>query len=345
MNMPIGTFAPNLARKLEAGIESGLLINIHAVAVGHRGRTILERYASGPDENWGTPLGIVQHSADTLHDLRSVTKSILSLLYGIALDRGLVPPPEAPLLAQFQDYPDLAADPARAGLRIHHALSMTMGLEWDEHSRPYTDPLNSEIAMEAALDRYRFILDRPVVDEPGKRWVYSGGAVALIGALIARGTGQSLDAFAREVLFTPLGIAQFGWSRGRDGVLSAASGLRLTAPDLLKIGTMLLDGGTWQGKRIVSTAWLDQSFKPQIPTGDGWHYGYFWFLGEADHPGSAKPPRRWMGGLGNGGQRLWLQPDSGIAAVHFSGAYNTPDSWVTPMRVWREIVLANFSES
>jgi CubicO group peptidase (beta-lactamase class C family) len=344
MNTPTSQtsgFAPDLTRKLAAGVESGLLRNLHAVLVGHRGRIALEHYDTGPDENWGAPIGTVRFAPDTLHDLRSVTKSIVGLLYGIALDRGLVPPPEAPLLAQFPDYPDLAADPARAGIRVAHALTMTLGMEWDEFTRPYTDPLNSEIAMEQAPDRLRFILERPIVGAPGARWIYSGGAVALIGALIARGTGLKLEDFAREALFTPLGIANFTWSAGRDGIASAASGLRLTAPDLLKIGTMLLDGGAWQGRRVVSADWLEQSWRPAVETGDGLHYGRLWFLGEAPMSGM-KAPRRWIAGFGNGGQRLWLQPDAGIAAVTFSGAYNQPDSWVTPFRIWREIVLANF---
>jgi CubicO group peptidase (beta-lactamase class C family) len=336
MRMP---FAPDLERKLAAGIESGLLRHLHAVLVGQRGRIVLERYDRGPDEAWGAPLGEVAFGSDTLHDLRSVTKSVVGLLYGIALDRGLVLPPEAPLFAQFPDYPDLAADPARAGIRVEHALSMTLGLEWDEETRPYTDPANSEIAMENAPDRYRFILERPITGAPGAGWTYSGGAVALIGALIARGTGKSIEDFAREALFAPLGITEFTWSAGRDGIASAASGLRLTARDLLKIGTLLLDGGLWAGNRVVTTAWIEQSFKPRIDIGDGLHYGRLWFLGEAPIQGK---PQRWIGGFGNGGQRLWLQPETGVAAVIFSGNYNVPDSWVTPVRVWREIVLANF---
>src|SRR5687768_5929643 len=107
-------FAPDLERKLAAGIESGLLHHLHAVLVGHQGRIVLEHYVRGLDEAWGAPLGEVAFSPDTLHDLRSVTKSIVGLLYGIALDRGRVPPPEAPLFAQFPDHADLAADPARA---------------------------------------------------------------------------------------------------------------------------------------------------------------------------------------------------------------------------------------
>ena len=332
-------FAPDLGRKLAAGIESGLLRDLHAVLVGRAARLVLERYDEGPDENWGRPLGRVSFGPRTLHDLRSMTKSIVGLLYGIALDRGLVSAPDAPLLAQFPEYPDLGTDPQRARLKVEHALTMTLGMEWDE-SRPYTDPENSEIAMEAAPDRYRFILERPFVAKPGERWIYSGGAVALVGALIERGTGKSLPDFAREALFTPLGITACEWSAGPDGVASAASGLRLTGRDLMRIGWLALRGGEWDGRRIVSRSWLEESFRPAVSTGDGLDYGRLWFIGTAPTP-ALPGERRWVAGFGNGGQRLWLMPDADLAVVTFSGNYNARDSWVTPTRVWREIVLAN----
>ena len=121
-------------------------------------------------------MGKVAFQADTLHDLRSVSKTIVGLLYGIALADGKVPPPDAPLLASFPEYADLAADPARNRWTIHHVLTMTMGTDWDELGVPYSDPTNSEIAMDTAPDRYRFVLGAPVVMEPGKRWIYNGGA-------------------------------------------------------------------------------------------------------------------------------------------------------------------------
>ncbi len=166
---------------------------------------VLERYYTAPDESWGRPLGVVSFGPETLHDLRSVTKSVVGLLYGIALDQDLAPPPGAPLLAQFPRYPDLMAVPQRTGLPIRHALTMTMGMSWDE-DRPYTDPANSEIAMERAPDRIRHVLEQPIVHPPGKRWTYSGGAVALIGDIIASGARQTLPAFAAHALFAPLGI-------------------------------------------------------------------------------------------------------------------------------------------
>ncbi|PRH88573.1 serine hydrolase [Labrys okinawensis] len=329
-----------MSGKLAAGIASGLLRDLHAVLASHAGGIVLEHYQAGLDESWGRPLGEVAFGPETLHDLRSVTKSVVGLLYGVALDRKLVPPPDAPLLPHFPEYPDLLAAPDRQKLRIEHALTMTLGLEWDEE-RPYTDPLNSEIAMERALDRYRFVLDRPVVAEPGTRWIYSGGSVALIGELIRRGTGKTLPEFAREALFDPLGIGSFEWACGSDGVASAASGLRLRAADLLRIGELLLAKGLWNGSRVVSQDWVEASFKPVIPTGDGLAYGRLWFIGAATTtalPGGEHP---WIAGFGNGGQRLWLMPDAGIAAVIYSGKYNAADAWVTPTRIWREIILAN----
>ncbi|SHK06743.1 CubicO group peptidase, beta-lactamase class C family [Roseomonas rosea] len=332
-------FAPDLEEKLAAGLRSGLLPGLHALLVARHGQVVLAHYGQGPDESWGRPLGEVRSGPEVPHDLRSVTKSVVGLLYGIALARGAVPPPEAPLLAQFPEYPDLAADPARQALRVSDALDMTMGLAWDE-SRPYTDPANSEIAMENAADRYRYVLEQPVEHPRGTRWTYSGGAVALLGALIARGTGQSLPDFAQAALFEPLGFESGGWAAGRDGVPSAASGLRLTAPALLRIGEMVLAGGAWEGRRVVPEAWLAAMTRPAVPTGDGLHYSRLWYLGGGYVPGLGGP-RPWLGAFGNGGQRLYLMPAAGLAMACFCGLYNRPEQAATPLRIWREIVLAN----
>jgi CubicO group peptidase (beta-lactamase class C family) len=332
-------FAGDLAEKLDAGVRSGLLRGLHSVVVVRSGRPVLERYFEGEDDAWGRALGHVSFGPDTLHDLRSVTKSVVSLLYGIALDRGLVPAPDAPLLAQFPEYPDLAADPRRTPIKVMHALTMTMGLEWNEQV-PYTDPANSEILMEVAKDRYRFILEQPVVAAPGTRWTYSGGCPALLGRLITKGTGKTLAEFARETLFADLRISTFEWARGDDGVESAASGLRLKPRDLARIGELVLANGKAGDRQAVPRAWLDASFGPAIPAEDGLEYGRMWFLGKDATP-ATKGPQRWIAGFGNGGQRLWIMPAVELTAVITAGNYNTPGQWIAPMRVWREIVLAN----
>ncbi len=337
-------FAADLGDRCDAALSSGLLSGVHAVLVARAGCLVLERYVPGPDWAWGQPLGAIAFGPDTLHDLRSVTKSVVGLLYGIALDRKLVPPPEAPLMAQFPEYPDLAGDPKRARLTIGNALTMTLGLAWDE-DRPYTDPANSEIAMELAPDRNRFALEQPIAAEPGTRWIYSGGDVALIGALIARGTGMKLEEFARQALFEPLGIAGFDWTRGHDGIAVAASGLRLRPRDLLRIGALVLARGKRGNRQIVSEAWLDAAFKPAIKTSfDGVEYGRLWYSGETQVPALAGP-RRWLAGFGNGGQRLFVLPDADLAVVVMTGNYDKPDSWMAPLRIWREIVLANLKSA
>lgn len=337
-------FSPALGRKLHAGFESGLLPGLHAVAMSRKGDLAFEEYFAGHDEAILRDLGHVDFAPETLHDVRSITKSIVGILYGIALDRGLVPALEAPLVDSFPEYPDLAADPERRKRTIRHALTMTLGLEWDE-SKPYTSVENSEIAMECAPDRYRFVLERPIVGPPGESWIYCGGAVALIGAIIERGTGMALPAFAAEALFAPLGITTSEWFKGEDGVYSAAAGLRLGTRDLLRIGAMLLDGGRFNGTQIVSEAWLAAAFQPRvgIPNGPE-HYGYLWFIGEVEVP-TLGGPRRTIGGYGNGGQRLLLLPDAALACVILCGNYNAPDSWVTPSRVAREIILANLERA
>ena len=193
-------FTSELEALLDKAITEKRVWNLHGVVIVRHEAVVLERYFAGEDDARGHPLGKVTFHDDTLHDLRSVSKSIVGLLYGIALAGGKVPSPEAPLLASFPEYPDLAADPARSRWTIYHVLTMTMGTDWDELGVPYSDPANSEIAMDMAPDRYRFVLGGPIVMEPGKRWVYCGGATALLAQIIERGTNKTLHAFARDLV-------------------------------------------------------------------------------------------------------------------------------------------------
>ncbi|MFN0192377.1 MAG: serine hydrolase domain-containing protein [Aestuariivirga sp.] len=327
-----------LPAKLRAAVKSGLIPGLHACLIVRNGAIAAEAYFEGEDANWGRPIGMVKHGPGTLHDLRSVTKSIVSLLYGIALGRGLVPPPEAPLMAEFPHFADLAKDVGRQQWTIAHALTMSLGTEWNEEV-PYTDPANSEIQMEHAADRSRFVLDRPLREAPGTRWVYNGGTSALIAEIIERGTGKSLLDFAHEALFVPLGIVRVEWNAGRDGKHSAASGLRLSARDLSRIGQMLLERGRAGGLQIVSGAWIDQSTAPRIETGEGLSYGYQWWLGAAAPGLRRSAEQRWFAGFRNGGQRLFVMPAAKLAMVTYFGNYDRMDSWKFPIRLWWEIVL------
>lgn len=306
-----------LARAQQDGKVSGL----HALLVSRANKLVFEHYGRGEDEAWGRPLGTVVFAPGVLHDLRSVSKSVVGLLYGIALAAGKAPPPEAKLYDQFPEYSDLAKQAGRDRLTIHHVLSMTLGLEWDELTIAYGDPRNSENAMEAAPDRFRFILERPVVAEPGVKWIYCGGATALLARIIAKGTGEELLAYARHVLFDPLGLGPAEWTRASDGEPHAASGLRLLPPDMLKIGQLVLAGGTWNDRQIVPADWIKRVTTPMVATGGGLSYGYQWYMGEVS-AGTPPQPHRWMGGIGWGGQRLFVLPSLDLVVAINCGNYH-----------------------
>jgi CubicO group peptidase (beta-lactamase class C family) len=301
-----------IAERVDRVMSEGAAPELHGLVVVEDGRVVLERYGAGEDHLLNEPLGHVVFDAGTLHDVRSVTKSVVALLYGIALGDGAVPEPGEKLMAQFPEYPDLVADPERAGLTVEHALTMSLGLEWDE-SVPYTSTANSELAMEVAPDRYRYVLERPVVEEPGARWHYSGGATALLGGLIARGTGRPLSDYARQRLFEPLGITEFAWTKGDDGVEMAAAGLRLTPRAMADLGSLVLNGG----RGITPAGWIEEMTRPRLPAWDGASYGYQWYSGDKPH--------RWVGAFGNGGQRIHVAPERRLVVAVTAGEYNADD--------------------
>ena len=330
-------FAPETGDLLDRAHAAGALPNLHAVLVVRHGKLVLERYFTGPDEHWGQDLGTVTFGPTVLHDLRSVSKSVVGLLYGIALAEGKVPPLDTPLVEAFP-YPDLAADPERRRITVAHALTMTLGLAWDE-SLPYSDPRNSEIAMEMAKDRYRFVLEQPIVAPPGSTWTYSGGSTALLAHLIARGSGRPLHDYAREKLFQPLGIGTSEWTPGTNGEAAAASGLRLTPRDLARIGQLVLDGGRRGENQIVPADWLEASFTHHAASENGLFYGYQWWLGVSHHNGEP-----WMAAFGNGGQRLVVMPHLGLAVVVTAGAYNDPEAWKLSVHILTEVIFPSLRE-
>jgi CubicO group peptidase (beta-lactamase class C family) len=319
-------------------LAEGRAPDLHAVVAIRHGEVILEHYGVGEDFSWGESHGVVTFGPETLHDVRSITKSVVGLLYGIALADGLVPEPNEPLLPHFPEYHDLVADPGRAGITVEHALTMTLGLEWNEDV-PYDTIDNSEIAMEHAPDRTRYVLERPIAEPPGTLWRYCGGATALLGALIARGSGRPLEDFARERLFDPLGCKAFEWMRGTDGVVSAASGLRLAPRDLARIGQLVLAGGSRDDREIVPASWLDRVLQRRVAIEEGFDYGYQWYVSDLTPREGASHP--WVGGLGNGGQRLDVLPDLDLVVAIAAGAYDAEDSHVMPTFVLENVILAN----
>jgi CubicO group peptidase (beta-lactamase class C family) len=308
--------------RLHGQIASGEIPNVHSVIAVQRGRRVVEWYFAGEDEIRGHPVARVRFEPDTLHDIRSATKSVVSILFGIAVQEGAIPSLDRPALDYFPEYADLQT-PDRRRILLRHLLSMTSGMQWDESTYPYTDARNSETAMDLADDRLRFVLSRPIEAPPGARWRYSGGDVALIGAVIERATGMSLTEYAQSRLFQPLGIERFEWLQDDRGMYIAASGLRLTPRDMAAIGEMMLENGRHGGRQILAPEWVAASTAAQaiVDTGPGCGtaYGYFWWIGPACAADVA-----WSAAIGNGGQRIFIVPERQLVIVITAGLYNQP---------------------
>jgi CubicO group peptidase (beta-lactamase class C family) len=339
--MPAIAASSDAVERLTGLERAGKLPGLHAFLVSQGGKLVVEHYGQGEDQAWDRQLGHVIFAPDVPHDLRSVSKSVVALAYGIALAAGKVPPPDAKLYAQFPEFADLAAQPGRDKITIHHALSMTLGFEWDELTIPYGDLRNSESAMEVAPDRYRFILERPIAGEPGVKWIYCGGATALLGRLIAKGTGELLPAYCRHVLFDPMGFGPSDWSIGRDGEPRAASGARLLPRDLVKIGQLMLAGGNWNGRSIVSSDWARRVTTPVVPIRVGRDYGYHWYTGDF----AGAQPLHWFGGVGWGGQYLHVIPARDLVVVIHCGNYGRSGEEQTAvmLALMKEVVLPSFA--
>jgi CubicO group peptidase (beta-lactamase class C family) len=316
-------------------VRHGRLRNLHGVVVVRQGRLVFEQYFTGPDEHWGSPVGDVTFGPETLHDVRSITKSIVSLLYGIAQGQGTVGSVDRPVLDAFPEFADLRTDPARMRILVKHALTMTMGTEWNE-DLPYSDRRNGERQMEAAADRYRFVLDRPLVAAPGERWNYNGGATAVIAKLVSRGTGRPLLDFAQEHLFTPLGISDVDWITDLKDEPKAASGLRLRPRDLAKIGQLVLQRGRWGEQEVIPDRWLQEATTAQAQPDQFRRYGYQWWLGGSPF-GDVQTP--WVAGFGLGGQRLYIVPELELVVVVTAGNYDKPGQGRLPLAILDQFVL------
>lgn len=315
--------------------------NIHSVLVARDGKLVFERYFRGSDEIpgriYGRRVEDVTFDADTLHDMKSVSKSVASLAVGIAIDRGLVGSINEPIFSFFPELSDLRS-PEKDRIQLVHALTMSMGLRWEEATPATGDENNDEARMNRARDACRYVLGLGATAPAGQEFFYNTGALALMSAIIRKATGRPLDEFARETLFEPLGIAAVEWER-RKGDTDAGGGLRLRPRDMAKIGQLVLAGGRWNDRQIVSKAWIETSTAPKIEATSGMSYGYLWWLGRTRVEGREV---RWIGALGRGGQSIRIVPELNLVVVVTAGYYQdySPQAFQVQYGVFREVLRA-----
>jgi CubicO group peptidase (beta-lactamase class C family) len=310
--------------------------NVHSVLVARYGQLVFERYFSGFDSHWGTPGELINFGPETRHDVRSITKSVTSLLLGIVIGKGEITGADARVLSFFPEYADLRT-PEKEQITLRDLLTMSAGLKWDENM-PYSNPQNSEIQMDYAPDPYRYVLEQPSDTPPGSVYNYSGGSAALISKILQKATGEREDALAQHLLFDPLGIRDVDWVRYKNGDPIAASGLSMRPRDLAKLGQLVLDHGSWKGRQVVPAEWIEASTTPQINGSGLYFYGYQWWLGRSFVHGREVD---WSAGVGYGGQRLFIVPTMDLVVVVTAGLYSSDMQVWVPLRILNRYVLAS----
>ncbi|TDL81198.1 class C beta-lactamase-related serine hydrolase [Palleronia sediminis] len=263
--------------------RAGGLDQLHALVIRRNGATLFERAYAGP-------------GLDAPANVKSVSKTLLALLTGIAIDRGALPGTEARVLPLLGRSP---AGDARDAITVGDLLSMRAGLA-STSGADYG-------AWVASADWVEHALTRELVAEPGGRYIYSTGGWHVLGAVLAKATGRDLLDLARDWLGRPLGIAIPPWERDPQGRYMGGNQMALTPRALARVGEMVVNGGRWDGTQVVPADWIERSWESRGRsrwTGDG--YGYGWFL-------TSFAGRRAAYGRGYGGQVLAVVPDLDLA--------------------------------
>lgn len=280
----------------------------------------LNAHDPGGPYNYFNPWWHPFYRRGDLHTLQSVTKTLVSVIIGVAATRGDFPGLDTPVLSFFDTTRVANIDARKRRMTVRHLLTMTAGHDWNENT-PYTDPNNAAVLMEASADWVQFVIDRPMAEEPGQRFNYSSGASQLLSLVFRKATGQDIEEYAARHLFGPLGVDNWYWKRTPTGLADTEGGLYLRPRDLAKVWYLFLKEGRWDGKQIVRADWVRESVKPAVPTTNripaGTQYGLKWWLA----PYGAAGKLAWAGS-GFGGQVPIAIPEHELVVVFT--AWNLP---------------------
>jgi CubicO group peptidase (beta-lactamase class C family) len=324
-------------RAMSAAVRSEAFKKIGSILVSRHGKLAYEDYVEG--------------DANTLRDTRSTAKSITDVLVGIAIEEGKLSGVDAKELALL---PDRARrlqnpDPRKAAITVEDFLTMSSPLEcddWNEYSR------GNQGLMILIEDWTQFILDLPIrgrmhkgerVEQTpyGRYFSYCTGAVFALSEILERSTGMRADRYAQQRLFTPLGIINVQWMYSPMNIPDTGGGLYLSGRDLLKIGQLYLDGGRWQGRRIVSEEWVRNSTRPHARIDETTEYGYLWWL-KSFKCGEKRYPAFFM--VGNGGNKVVVVPQLDLVAVITSTNYGTPGMHEQTEKLLTDYILASVEQ-
>ena len=298
-------------------LASGSLGAEHSIVIVRKGYVIADRYFAG----W---------TADSIHTEQSVTKSVTSLIAGIAIARGDLRGVDQPLVELLGKYAPISnLDDRKRALTVRNLLMMQTGMDWNEdiYAGSPLERLNN-----LQSDWLRFVVDWPMREQPGTRWQYNSGGVIALGGAIGVASNMNTAEYARTHLLRPIGITTDKWYRGYPDLLPhTGGGLLLTTRDLSRVGYLVLRNGRWNTTQVVPEAWVRESTRPLVtPTyrlgGRTSSYGYLWWLytltgGTPD----ANTADIVIAASGAMGQWLFVVPRYDLVVAINAGITNGPD--------------------
>jgi len=321
---------------------------VHSILILRDGKLVFEEYFEGHrfeydgNDHHGE---LLTWGREMPHRVMSITKSITSACVGIAVDKGFIESVHQSIFDYLPEHQHLKRD-GKGGITIEHLLTMTSGLDWNEWAVPYANPKNDVIMLYQVDDPVAYVLNKGLIDESGKSFNYAGGNNILLGEIIKNAAGMNSDEFSGKYLFGPLGIDPYYWATYRNGVVDAAGSIEITPRDMAKIGLTFLNGGVWNGNRILSEEWVRKS-AASYP-GNSWlndwddHWGmkgysYSWWTHHFTR-GGKRVDMYYAAGWG--GQFIMVIPDVNSVLVFTGGNYL---SFRPPFEILKKYILPAFN--
>ena len=310
-------------------IRCGNYKEVHSMLIFKDDKLVLEEYFEGHKWKWDGANHhgeLVNWDRDMLHNIHSATKSVTSALIGIAIDEGFIESVDQSIFDYLPEHQHLKTD-GREKITIEHILTMTSGLQWREWSAPYSSSDNPAVGIwYQDKDPITYLLEKPLIDEPGTRFTYSTGNMYVLGEIIRHSSNMTIDEFSGKYLFEPLGIDSTNWplkfENGVDG-----NNLEIGARDMAKIGVTFLNNGVWNGKQLIPEEWVEKSATsfpgnqgidvPGEPSGE-LGYSYTWWTKE--YSDSGKKINMYTAS-GFGGQHIMVFPELNAVVVFTGGNY------------------------
>jgi CubicO group peptidase (beta-lactamase class C family) len=282
--------------KLAQGLQTiwDQKLPIHSLLILRNGAVVLDSY-------------FYPYEGKTVHDLASVSKSLMTTLIGIAADQGKLRLDDT-MVSFFPERTIANRDARKEKVTLRHLVSMSSGLACTQ-----TDREETQQEMMASRDWVQFSLDRPMTAEPGRQFNYCNPSIHLLSPILQKATAMNALEFAQKYLFEPLGIKVAYWDTDAQGHNRGWGDAHLHPHDLAKLGYLWLNKGQWEGKQIVSKGWVEDSVRGYIKTGGSDDYGYGWWI-----------PTNWPGAYnaaGRGGQRIIVIPDLKLVIVTTGGGF------------------------